>query len=90
MVFEKTTTMPVEDVLAAATRFFAQRDPARSAFPEKAGPGWALFRGQGGEEIALAAFAEEGATRVRGSSLLFDQLIDRFFSTLPATAQGQG
>ena len=73
MVFEKTTSLGADEVLAAATRFFAQRDPARSAFPEKSGPGWALYRGQGGEEIALAVFAQDGATRVRGSSLFFDQ-----------------
>ena len=69
------------------TRFFSQRNPAFSAFPEKSGPGWALFRGQGGEEIALAAVSDGNVTRVRGSSLLFDQLVDRFLSTLPAVDQ---
>ena len=84
MVYEKTTSLAADDVLAAATRFFAQRNPASSAFLEKAGPGWEIFRGQGGEEIALATVAEGANTRVRGSSLLFDQLVDRFLSILPA------
>jgi len=44
-----------------------------------------MLRGQGGEEVVLSAWddTEHGATRVRASTLFFDQAIDRFFSTLP-------
>ena len=43
---------------------------------------------QGGEEIAFAAVPAPGGTRVRASTLLFDQQVDRFLSTLPAPAEG--
>lgn len=84
MVFETMTTLAPDDVMARAKRFFADRMPNSAAFPEKEGPGWMVLRGRGGEEIALAAIAGEGATRVRGSTLLFDQAVDRFLTTLPA------
>jgi hypothetical protein len=45
-----------------------------------------VLRGQGGEEVALNATAVEGGSAVRGSTLFFDQSLDRFFSTLPLTA----
>jgi hypothetical protein len=45
------------------------------------------LRGQGGEEIAMAVMAAPGGTRVRASTLLFDQTVDRFFSTLPASSE---
>jgi hypothetical protein len=83
MVFETTTTLPAAEVFVRAKRFFAERVPATSAFPEQEGPGFLVLRGQGGEKVALAAFAEAGNTRVRGSTLLFDQAVDRFLSTLP-------
>ena len=83
MVYQRTTSLAPAEVLSAATRFFAQRNPAFSAFPEKGGPDWMLFRGQGGEEIAMAVNVRDGITHVRGSSMLFDQLVDRFLSTLP-------
>jgi len=43
------------------------------------------LRGQGGEEIVISAWEdkERGVTRVRASTLFFDQALDRFFSTLP-------
>jgi len=43
------------------------------------------LRGQGGEELVISAWEdkEKGVTRVRASTLFFDQGIDRFFSTLP-------
>jgi hypothetical protein len=63
--------------------FFAERNPLLSAFLEHEGPTHATFRGQGGEEIAMAVIPTDGATRVRASTLLFDQAIGRFFSTLP-------
>ena len=57
-----------------------------AAFPEKEGPTWLVLRGQGGEEIALAVAPAPGGTRVRASTLLFDQPVDRFLSTLPSAA----
>lgn len=86
MVHETITTLSAPDVLDRAKTFFADRVPHFGAFLEKEGPTFATFRGQGGEEIAIAAVAGEGGTRVRASSLLFDQPIARFLSTLPGTA----
>ncbi len=83
MTFETLTVLPPADVLARAKAFFAERVPQTAAFPEKEGPGWLVLRGQGGEEVAIAAAPAEGGTRVRGSTLLFDQAVDRFLRTLP-------
>ena len=83
MMHEMTTTLAGEEVLARAKTFFAERVPQYSAFPEKAGPGYATFRGQGGEEIAVAVFELEKGVKVRASSMLHDQTIGRFLSTLP-------
>jgi len=77
------TSLAPGTVLERAESFFTQRVPQYAAFPEKCGPGYAVFRGQGGEEIAVAVFQEAGGVRVRASSLLHRQAIDRFFSTLP-------
>jgi hypothetical protein len=43
------------------------------------------LRGQGGEEVLIAAAAagDGNGTRVTGSTYLFDQQIARFFATLP-------
>ncbi len=83
---ETTTSLPPRQVLDNAKRFFAQRNPLYAAFLEKEGPGYATFRGQGGEEIVLAAVEKDGATRVTGSTYLFDMQIARFFATLPPSA----
>lgn len=85
MTYEIVTSLAPADVLARAKEFFALRVPMYAAYPEKEGPTFLVLRGQGGEEIALAAMAGDGGTRVRGSTLLFDQVLDRFLSTLPAT-----
>jgi hypothetical protein len=84
MVFETTTTLAAAEVFVRAKRFFAERVPQSAAFPEQEGPAYLVLRGQGGEEVALAVYAKDGATHVRGSSLLFDQAVDRFLSTLPS------
>ena len=42
-----------------------------------------VLRGQGGEEVVFSAWDDAGVTRVRASTLFFDQAVDRFFSTLP-------
>lgn len=70
------------EVIAAAKFFFARRNSVYAAFLEKEGEGWATFRGQGGEEIAIGATTGDGGTRVTGSTYLFDQQVARFLSTL--------
>ena len=87
MVHQTVTSLAPTEVLARAKRFFQERVPNNAAFPESEGPGFLTLRGQGGEEIALSATAADGTTRVRASSLFFDQAIDRFFSTLPQPAE---
>lgn len=84
MIQHALTTLPPSDVLARARQFFAERMPHAAAHPEKEGPTWLVLRGQGGEEIAIAAVPSDGVTRVRASTLLFDQGVSRFLSTLPA------
>jgi hypothetical protein len=83
MVHQWLTSLDGAEVLARARRFFSERVPHQAAYPEKLGPTWMTLRGQGGEEIAIATFAEDGHTRVRASTLLFDQPLMRFLSTLP-------
>lgn len=70
-------------VLAAAKRFFVRHNTIYAAFPEKEGPDFVTFRGQGGEELVIGVRpTPDGATIVRGSTYLFDQQISRFFTTL--------
>lgn len=84
MLHESRTSLAGPEVLSRAKTFFTERVPHHAAFLEKEGPGFATFRGQGGEEIAIAVFSSAEGTRVRASTLLFDQAVDRFLSTLPA------
>lgn len=87
MVHTTTVALAPDEVIARAKRFFAERIPLQAAFPEKEGPGFVVLRGQGGEELALSATpAADGGSRVRASTLFFDQALDRFFSTLPLSA----
>jgi hypothetical protein len=83
MQHETLTAWSGADVLARAKTFFAERVPQYGAYLEKEGPAFATFRGQGGEEIAIAVFPAPQGTRVRASTLLFDQVVDRFLSILP-------
>ena len=83
MTFETTTSLAPAEVLQRAKQFFAGRVPATAAFPDKEGPGYVVLRGQGGEEIVFAAVAADGGSAVRGSSLMFGQQVNRFFTTLP-------
>lgn len=87
MVYEVVTALDGAEVLRRAKQFFSERVPMQAAFPEKEGPTWLTLRGQGGEEIAIAVIATPGGTRVRASTLLFDQPVDRFLSTLPAAVE---
>lgn len=83
-VEETTTDLSATDVLARARSFFASRPSLYSTFVDKEGPGFCSFRGQGGEEIVIAATpAADGGTRVTGSTYLFDMQLARFFTTLP-------
>ena len=83
---ETRTTLAPQDVLARANTFFTHRNPLYAAFLEKEGQGYSTFRGQGGEEIVIAATPRDGATLVTGSTYLFDMQVARFFSTLPEVA----
>ena len=85
MTHTATVTLPPADVLQRAKTFFAERVPHASAYVEKEGPRFVVLRGQGGEEVAISAWDDGGGgpTRVRASTLLFDQAVGRFLSTLP-------
>jgi len=87
-VQECTTNLSGDEVLKSAKTFFATRPSIYSAFIDKEGPGFCSFRGQGGEEIVIAASAspDGNGTRVTGSSYLFDMQIARFFATLTPVA----
>lgn len=84
MTYEISTTLPAAEILERAKTFFAERVPQVAAYPERQGDTWLTLRGQGGEEVAIAIFDVPGGRRVRGSTLFFDQALDRFLSTLPA------
>ncbi|MEP6780356.1 MAG: hypothetical protein ABJC26_10745 [Gemmatimonadaceae bacterium] len=82
---ERVTSMVPSEVLDEAIRFFSRESGVYSAFPEKRGPTHVMLRGQGGEEIAIAAWKTEAGTMVSGSSYLFDQQVVRFLDALPPT-----
>ncbi len=84
---QQRTSLPAADVLDAAREFFARGSGIYSAFLEKQGPTWMSLRGQGGEEIVIAANEEAGGTSVTGSSYMFDAQVAQFLSTLPPAAQ---
>jgi hypothetical protein len=83
MIHETTTSLAPEEVLRRAKEFFAARVPATGCFVERESPRHVVLRGQGGEEVVIAVFPAESGAAVRGSTLLFDQQVGRFFSTLP-------
>jgi hypothetical protein len=87
MVREYKTNLPGQEVIARAKKFFAERVPHYGAYLESEGASYATFRGQGGEEIAIAVVEGGPGTRVRASSPMYEQAIGRFFSTLPALGQ---
>lgn len=80
---EYRCALPPAEVLSRAKEFFTRHSSIYSAFPEQEGPTYVSFRGQGTEELIIAAHVRDGATVVTGSSYLFDMQIARFFTTLP-------
>ena len=85
MTHETMVALVPADVLERAKAYFAERLPHNAAFVEKSGPTFVVLRGQGGEEVVFHASAVDGGSRVRASTLFFDQAVDRFLSTLPLT-----
>ena len=82
---QRTSEAP-DAVLRGARAFFAHASGIYTAYVETEGPNHLVLRGQGGEEVVIAAFADAGATVVNGSSYLFDQQVARFLSTLTPAA----
>jgi len=80
---QQRTSLPPDEVLDAAREFFSRGSGIYSAFLEKQGPTWMSLRGQGGEEIVIAASKETSGTAVTGSSYMFDAQVAQFLSTLP-------
>lgn len=80
---EAFTSLAPSEVLAAARRFFASRPGIYAAFIEQESPTHVTLRGQGGEEVVVGVRSVAGATAVTGSTYIFDQQVQRFFSTLP-------
>jgi hypothetical protein len=89
MIHTTTVNLPPAEVLTRAQDFFADRVPHAAAFVEKSGPNFLSLRGQGGEEVVVSVWEEKekGVTRVRASTLFFDQALDRFLSTLPLASE---
>ncbi len=83
MVYNTITSLNAAEVLVRAKLFFSERVTSQAAFLEVEGPSYVVLRGQGGEEVVVSTFPADGGTRVRGSTFLFDQALDRFLSTLP-------
>lgn len=79
---ETTTALSPAEVLLAAKDFFARQTGIYAAFPEQQSKSHVSMRGQGGEEIVIAAVPGEDGTRVTGSTYLFDQQLARFLATL--------
>jgi hypothetical protein len=87
---QQRTAMSAPDVLVHARDFFARRSGIYAAFLEKQGPNWMSLRGQGGEEIAIAATEEAGSTTVSASSYMFDAQVAQFLSSLPPADDSTG
>lgn len=79
---ETTTTLSPAEVLQSAKQFFARQTGIYAAFPEQESKTHITMRGQGGEEVVIAALSQSGSTRVTGSTYLFDQQVARFMATL--------
>lgn len=84
---QQRTALPAAEVLTAAREFFSRQSGIYAAFLEKQGPNWMSLRGQGGEEIAIAATEEPGGTTVSASSYMFDAQVALFLTSLPPAAE---
>lgn len=87
MIHTLTVDLPPEEVLARAKAFFASHVPLVGAFLDREGPRYVVLRGQGTEELTISVTPEDGRTRVRASTLFYDQALDRFFATLPGVEE---
>ena len=85
---ECLTSLPPDEVLADARAFFARQVSIYAAFIDMEGPNWISLRGQGGEEVVIAAHPAEQGTRVTGSTYLFDMQVARFLASLPPLPSG--
>ena len=92
MIHESTTTLSAAEVITRAKAFFDQRVPNNAAPPASA-----RSAGSGGPRRLKGALLLSGAvktaiarlwgvSRVRASTLFFDQAVARFLSTLPEPA----
>lgn len=81
---ECLTSLSPDQVLAEARSFFARQVSIYAAFIDMEGPNWLSLRGQGGEEVVIAAAPSERGTRVSGSTYLFDMQVARFLASLPS------
>lgn len=86
----RATSLSVTDVLTRAAHFFARQSGVYSAFVERQGPNHVVLRGQGGEEVAIAAHPDGDATMVTGGTYLFDAQVARFLDSLPLAAAPAG
>jgi signal transduction histidine kinase len=80
---EARTSLDATAVLAAARDFFSRQSGVYAAFVERESAGHVVLRGQGGEEIVVAAQPDDGVTSVTASTYLFDAQVARFLSSLP-------
>src|SRR2546423_14201797 len=77
---ETTTTHSPAEVLQGAKDFFARQTGIYAAFPEQESAAHLTMRGQGGEEVVIAAVsAGAGQTRVTCSTDFLAQQCARFF-----------
>src|SRR5271154_1261208 len=84
---ETVTTLSPAEVLLAAKQFFGAHSAVYAAFVEREGNNYLTLRGQGGEEIVIAAHTDSGVTTASGSSYMFDQQVARFLSSLPVAVR---
>ena len=80
---ERLTSLTIAEVIALAARYFTRRSGVYTTFIEKQGPSHLVLRGQGGEELVIAARVTEAGTAVSGSTYMFDQQVTRFLDALP-------
>lgn len=76
--------MSVAQVIEAAEWFFARGGGIYTAFIEKRGASHINLRGQGNEEVVIAARETEAGTAVSGSTYFYDQQVARFLQSLPS------